>query len=101
MSDHFSHSDASISPWHFLRFDERTWALVNADMLYQNRLRASAYLDAAREAGFELVEVDRRYPRGCDPDTAELPDVHPTYTSYVDRRDLLAHKLYFVARKPG
>jgi len=101
MSDHFSHSDPSISPWHFLRFDERTWGLVNADMLYQNRLRASAYLDAAREAGFELVEVDRRYPRGCDPDTVELPEVHPSYTSYLDRRDLLSHKLYFVARKPG
>lgn len=101
MSDHFSHSDGSIDSWHYLRFDERTWGLLNADMLYQNRLRASAYLDAATEAGFELLEVDRRYPRGCDPDTAPLPKVHPTYTAYKDRRDLLAHKLYFVARKKG
>ncbi len=101
MSDHFSHSDASLTSWHYLRFDERTWNLVNADMLYQNRLRASAYLDAATEAGFELLEVDRRYPRGCDPDTHPLPPVHPVYTAYEDRRDLLAHKLYFVARKPA
>ena len=101
MSDHYSHSDKSVDSWHFLRFDERRWKLLNADMLYQNRLRASAYLDAATEAGFELLEVDRRYPRGCDPETAPLPPVHPTYTAYKDRRDLLAHKLYFVARKPA
>jgi SAM-dependent methyltransferase len=99
MSDHFSHSDPSLGSFHFLRFDERTWNLVNADMLYQNRLRASAYLDAATEAGFELLEVDRRYPRGCDPETSPLPPVHPSFTGYKDRRDLLAHKLYFVARK--
>ncbi len=100
MSDHFSHSDDSLTSWHFLRFGERTWNLINADMLYQNRLRASAFLDAATDVGFELLEADRRYPKDVDPDTAPLPPVHPSYTGYKDRRDLLAHKLYFVARRP-
>ena len=101
MTDHYSHSDKSIDTYHYLRFSERTWNMLNADMLYQNRLRASAFVDAATAVGFEMIEIDRRYPKGAAPDTISLPQVHPSYTGYKNRDDLLAHKLYFVARKNG
>ena len=101
MSDHFSHADASLTPWHFLRFSERAWKLVNSDLLYQNRLRASAYVEMARAAGFEVRQVDATLPGDCDPERLPSPEVHPSYRAYRDQRDLLAAYLQLVCVKPA
>jgi len=56
-SDHFSHFDSSISPYNFLRYDDRHWARYNSALNYQNRLRHSECLETVRHAGFEIVDV--------------------------------------------
>ncbi|TWT17251.1 methyltransferase domain-containing protein [Luteimonas marina] len=44
-SDHFSHSDASIGPVHFLRFDEPTFRRIAGNRyMYMNRLRLDDFL---------------------------------------------------------
>jgi SAM-dependent methyltransferase len=55
LQDHYSYFDHSLSRYNFLRFSDRTWALVDSPIHFQNRLRAPEYLRLVREAGFELV----------------------------------------------
>jgi SAM-dependent methyltransferase len=55
LQDHYSYFDRSLSRYHFLRFSDRTWALVNSPLQHQNRLRAPDYFRLVRDAGFELV----------------------------------------------
>jgi len=61
LQDHYSYFDPGISRYHFLRFSDPVWALVNSPLHFQNRLRAPEYLRLVREAGFELV---RENPSG-------------------------------------
>jgi hypothetical protein len=55
MSDHFAHSDPSISPINFLQFSEKSFTKYNSYFLYQNRLRVSAWRQIITEQGFEIV----------------------------------------------
>ena len=55
LQDHYAYFDRSLSRYNFLRFSDRTWALVNSPLHFQNRLRAPEYLRLVGEAGFELV----------------------------------------------
>ncbi len=55
MSDHYSHFDSSITPYHFLQHDQAVWRLVNNGLLWQNRLRVSDYRTLHTDAGFEIV----------------------------------------------
>jgi SAM-dependent methyltransferase len=55
LQDHYAYFDRGLSRYHFLRFGDRTWALVNSPLHFQNRLRAPEYLRLVREARFELV----------------------------------------------
>ncbi len=55
LQDHYSYFDPSLSPYHFLRFSDRAWALANSPLHFQNRLRSPEYLQLVRDAGFELV----------------------------------------------
>jgi SAM-dependent methyltransferase len=54
LQDHYAYFDRSLSRYHFLRYEERTWSLVNSPLHFQNRLRAPDYELLVREAGFEL-----------------------------------------------
>jgi SAM-dependent methyltransferase len=100
LSDHFNHSDPSISPWHFLRYSDRAWGWLNSDLLYQNRLRASAHVALIRAAGFEIIQREPGFPSGVDVEQVAMPPVHPTDVRYADRRDLLASSIRLVGRKP-
>lgn len=101
MSDHFCHSDPSITPWNFLRFDDRTWNRIVPPSLYHNRLRASSHVELVRKAGFDIVREQPLYPRGVNIGTMPMPPVHPTFRQYRDRNDLLATQLLLVGRKPS
>lgn len=56
-SDHFSHQDASISPVHFLGFEEGTWhAIAGNRFAYHNRLRAGSFVAAFERTGLRVLE---------------------------------------------
>ncbi len=55
LQDHYSYFDRSLSRYHFLRFSDSVWSLVNSPLHFQNRLRAPEYGRLARDAGFELL----------------------------------------------
>src|SRR5579884_760761 len=62
LQDHYAYFDRRLSRYHFLRFSDRAWAVVNSPLHFQNRLRASDYLRLVREAGFELVAENASGP---------------------------------------
>jgi SAM-dependent methyltransferase len=55
LEDHYFRFDRSLSRYNFLRYSDRTWALVNSSLHYLNRLRYPDYVRLVEEAGFELV----------------------------------------------
>jgi SAM-dependent methyltransferase len=99
LQDHYSYFDRSLSRYHFLRFSERSWRLVNSPLQYQNRLRAPDHLRLAREAGFELVaETPSRPSEQGLAELRELPLASRFRTYPLE--ELGVTVLSFVARRP-
>ncbi|HVD65927.1 MAG TPA: methyltransferase domain-containing protein [Gaiellaceae bacterium] len=96
LSDHFSHFDASLSPYNFLRYSDRAWRLANSTLLYQNRLRRPDYLAAFQAAGLTVVEEKSWRPASS---AAELDriDLAERFRSYA-ADDLAVQGLRIVAR---
>lgn len=58
-SDHFAHSDSSISAINFLRFDQRKWDLLSGNRyMYMNRLRHADYLEIINDCGFTVIHEE-------------------------------------------
>jgi hypothetical protein len=55
LQDHYAYFDPSLSRYHFLRFSDRAWRLVNSPLHFQNRLREPDYLRLVQDTGLELV----------------------------------------------
>lgn len=55
-SDHYSHTDPSISDLNFLKYSESKWSRYNHSCHFQNRARHYDYLELFLEAGFSLIE---------------------------------------------
>lgn len=62
-SDHFAHSDSSITVYNFLRFDAATWRRHNTGRHFQSRLRHSDYARLFRDAGFRILAQEAERPR--------------------------------------
>ena len=61
-SDHYWHTDKSISPLNFLKYTEEKWKLYNHRCHYQNRLRHNGYLELFKRHGFELLSEELDFP---------------------------------------
>jgi SAM-dependent methyltransferase len=60
-SDHFSHSDDSIAPINFLKFDDDEWRRWAGNrFMYHNRLRAADYLSLFERAGADVLRVEKK-----------------------------------------
>lgn len=58
-SDHFAHSDPSISNIHFLKFGDRTWqTIAGNEFAYCNRLRAPELTQLLTAPGFEVLREE-------------------------------------------
>lgn len=55
MSDHFAHSDNSISVYNFLKYDDFIWKLIDNSVQPQNRLRLSDYQEIFKTTGRNLT----------------------------------------------
>lgn len=58
MTDHFSHSDVSISHYNFLKFKHWQWKLMDNTLQMQNRLRLKQYLKIFQESGFQQIHIE-------------------------------------------
>jgi hypothetical protein len=58
-SDHYAHDDDRITPYNYLRFDDKTWRWFNNPLLYQNRLCSADYLQLHHAHEFELLALEQ------------------------------------------
>jgi len=59
LTDHYAHSDPTLTYYNFLKYSEADWQWYNSALQYQNRLRARDYLEMFRSAGFTVVARDQ------------------------------------------
>lgn len=57
-SDHYSHTDSTITALNFLKFSDSEWCKHNHRCHFQNRLRHNDYKRLFFETGFEIVSED-------------------------------------------
>lgn len=57
-TDHYAHSDKTISRHNMMRFSERAWRLYNPGNHFQNRLRTADFEAMFRAAGFVTETVE-------------------------------------------
>jgi len=61
LSDHFAHSDESISATNFLQFSEKEWArYADNRYMYHNRLRIDEFVGLFEEAGLGILWLGSR-----------------------------------------
>ena len=99
LADHYAYFDRRLSRYHFLRFSERAWRIVNSPLHFQNRLRVSDYLGLAREAGLELVAEAPSLPKTALEELRDLP-LAPRFRAGYTPEELGVTVLSFVARRP-
>ncbi|MET0604048.1 MAG: class I SAM-dependent methyltransferase [Baekduia sp.] len=96
--DHFSYFEPSLSPYNFLRFSDRAFAVVNPKLQWQSRLRAPEYRALAEAAGFDVL-LDVREP-GLPEDVEALREmrVAPRFAPFS--RDELAVRTVHLVLAP-
>ncbi len=60
-SDHYAHTDRSITLHNFLIYTETQWHRYNHRCHYQNRLRHNDYVEIFQKCGFTVVEEELWY----------------------------------------
>lgn len=60
--DHYAYVDARIGQLNYLQYSDRSWRFWDNRFLYQNRMRAHEFTDAAGQLGFD-VTLDTSNPR--------------------------------------
>lgn len=97
--DHYAYVDRKLNQLNYLKYSDRAWRFWNNAFLYQNRLRADAFVDAAREAGF-AIELDTSNTRPERLQQLRAMRVHPQFAQVPEER-LCITTVDFIARKPG
>lgn len=83
MPDGFAQTDSSLSSYNFLKFSNRTWALVNSAFYYQNRLRARDFVGRFEQAGFEVAERELYGPSERDLTQLRALRLAPRFRAYT------------------
>ena len=96
LCDHYSYSDRGLTPYHFLRYSDRTWRLLDSGLSRQNRLRRPDYLQAFASAGLEVVAERAQSPESSVEQLKEL-DLAPRFRAYA-LEDLAVTRLFLAAR---
>lgn len=93
MADHYAYFDRTLSQYHYMRFSDRTWRLLNGGIQYQNRLRISDYRELHAMAGFSILREDLGQPLPGDLDRVPLADRFRGY----ERDDLLVLRAWLTS----
>lgn len=93
LSDLFSNSDTSISPFNCLQFSDRQWRWLDSPLASQHRLRISDYRELFAEAGFKIQSEASTAGLAQDLETIRLA---PEFKGY-SREDLLVLSSWLVA----
>jgi SAM-dependent methyltransferase len=98
LQDHYSYFDPGLSRYHFLRFSDRAWRIVNSPLHFQNRLREPDYRRLVEEAGLEIVSWTPSGPSEEGLAELEAMELAPRYRNGYTPQELGVTVLSFVAR---
>jgi SAM-dependent methyltransferase len=101
LQDHYAYFDPSLSRYHFLRFSDRAWGLVNSPLHFQNRLREPDYRRLVEEAGLEVVSWTPSGPSTEGLAELEAMELAPRFRNGYTPEQLGVTVLSFVARRPS
>jgi hypothetical protein len=96
-SDHYGHSDPTIGPYNYMKFDGKQWSRWNPTLHFQNRARHGDYLQLFQDCGFDILleeTVEGPWEQHL-PSAAELA---PEFRARSDR-DIRSTTGFFVLRK--
>ena len=97
--DHYAYVDPRITQLNYLQYPDAQWRRWNNAFLYQNRLRADAFVEQAEEAGFAIVTRVTSPPARRLRELAAL-EIAPQFASIPADR-LCITSIDFIARKPA
>ena len=95
--DHYAYVDRTISQLNYLQYSDNEWEKWNNDFLYQNRLRAHAFVEMAERAGFAL-ELNTAKPSERRLRELEKVRVHSQF-AHLPPEKLCITSIDFIARK--
>jgi SAM-dependent methyltransferase len=101
LQDHYAYFDPSLSGYHFLRFSDRAWRLVNSPLHFQNRLREPDYRRVVEEAGLEVVSWRPSGPSAEGLAELEALELAPRFRNGYTPEELGVTVLSFVAQRPA
>jgi hypothetical protein len=97
-SDQYAFADRRISFVNYLQYSESKWRKWNNSLQYQNRLRASEFLDLAGEAGLEVMSKRTAIRPGTCEALSKLK-VAAEFERF-SKEDLAITTIDFVSKKP-
>lgn len=97
--DHYAYRDRGISQLNYLAYSDRQWRFWNNAFLYQNRMRAHEFVDAAMAEGFEIV-LDTTEATPEQLQALAKIEVHPQFAHLPPER-LCPTTVDFIARLPA
>lgn len=98
LKDHYSYFDKKISYYNFLKFSDKTWALLNSPIHFQNRLRYPDYINLIKRSGFEIVDEEIERPNSADIEVLRHLRLAKKFKEY-SMEDLGAKDLWITLRK--
>jgi hypothetical protein len=93
MCDHYTYSDSTVGVYHFLRYSDRAWKLIDNDLQPMNRLRANEYRDLYQQLGIPVTEEHLTANSAAELDGAPLA---PRFAA-MDLDDVAATTAWFVS----
>ncbi|MCT4622932.1 MAG: class I SAM-dependent methyltransferase [Schleiferiaceae bacterium] len=94
MSDHFAHSDPSITIYNFLGFSKKQWDFIDNKIQPQNRLRFKDFISIYNDLGIPVTETETREG---DLDALKRTKVHPEFAGYSAEELAISH-CYIVSK---
>ncbi len=88
MSDHFAHSDSSITVYNYLKYSKGAWKWIDNSVQPQNRMRLPQYLEL-----FDPYQLDIRLERQRNGDLKKLNSVEidASYNSFKKEEVAITH----------
>jgi len=95
--DHYAYVDAKVSQLNYLKYSDAQWAFWNNAFLYQNRMRAHAFVERAIDAGFD-IELNTARPNEIRLRELKAVNVHEQFEAIAPER-LCITSVDFIARR--
>jgi len=97
--DHWSFFDPRLTIYHFLKYGDAAWKLLNPRIHYQNRLRHIDYGNILRDSGLTILKQEAAGPDQVEQQAFRNTRLAPRYRTAYAEDELWTKRGVFVLRK--